>query len=98
MQISGKTRLFKKEFGERTVYSTSLSAKKKDGQYEHMYIQVQLPKDVVVENNTDIDIADGFLSFYKNKDGLNSMILVVTKINENENSEVTSLDVNDLPF
>lgn len=70
MNILGKVKLFKKEINGKELYSTSISNKNIEGQWDKMYISVQLPKDVVIENGTDINITKGFLSFYKNKDGL----------------------------
>lgn len=86
LQIAGTTRIFAKEVNGKTLYSTSISSKKKDGSYDRMYITVQLPKDITVQNNTDIMILEGFMSFYKNKDGLALPKLVVMKY-EIENKE-----------
>lgn len=73
MNILGKTTIFKNNYG----YRTTISNKKQDGTYENMYLQVQLPKGVELENNTKIDIAKGFLSFYKTKEGLAKIKVVV---------------------
>ena len=75
MNITGKCMIFSSEKG----YSTSISKKDQDGQYERMYIVVQLPKGDTLENKTYIDIKEGFLSFYKTKDGLPKLKLVVMK-------------------
>lgn len=73
MNISGKTRIYKSEYG----YSTAISKKDVNGEYERMYIQVQMPKESMVENKTMIEITDGFLSFYNTKDGLPKTKIVV---------------------
>jgi len=75
MNVNGKCMIFSSEKG----YSTSISKKNQEGQYERMYVTVQLPKDVTLENKTQIDIKEGFLSFYKTKDGLPKLKLVVMK-------------------
>lgn len=73
MKVIGDTMIFRSEYG----YSTSISNKNMNGEYEKMYIQVQFPKDVEVENKSKIKIVDGFLSFYKNKEGLPKLKLVI---------------------
>lgn len=42
-----------------------------------MYLQVQLPKGVELENKTFINITKGFLSFYQTKEGLPKIKIVV---------------------
>ena len=73
MNISGKTMIFKSEYG----YSTTISKKNQDGEYEKMYLSVQLPKGIELENKSFIDITKGFLSFYNTKDGLPKIKIVV---------------------
>ncbi len=73
MKITGETMIFKNDKG----YSTSISSKKEDGSYENMFIAVNFKKGVEVENKTKINITNGFLSFYKTKDGLAKPKIVV---------------------
>ena len=73
MQVIGKTMIFKSEYG----YSTAISKKNQDGEYTNMYISVQLPKGVELENKTMIEITKGFLSFYNTKEGLPKIKIVV---------------------
>ena len=73
MNISGKTMIFKSEYG----YSTAISKKNQDGEYTKIYVSVQLPKGVELENKTMIEITKGFLSFYNTKDGLPKIKIVV---------------------
>ena len=73
MNILGKTMIFRSEYG----YSTAISNKNQDGEYENMYLSVQLPKGVELENKTMIEITKGFLTFYKNKEGLPKLKIVV---------------------
>ena len=87
MKISGETMIFKNDFG----YSTSISNKKQDGSYEHMYISVQFKKDDVeaqkMPNKTKVDIKNGFLSFYKASNGTAKPKLIITEyeiIDENK--------------
>lgn len=80
MNIKGKTIVFKNEFG----YSTAISNKKQDGTYERMYVSLQLPKEIEVENKTYIEITKGFLSFYKDKNGMSKIKIVAMEIKQNE--------------
>lgn len=81
MNIAGKTRIFK---NDRGYYSIGISNKKQDGTYENMYIATQLPKGTELENKTDIEITKGFLSFYKNQNGLAIPKIVIQEIATNE--------------
>ena len=82
MNITGKTMIFKSDYG----YSTAISNKNQNGTYDKMYLQVQLPKGVELENKTFINITKGFLSFYQTKEGLPKIKIVVMeyKIDEEE--------------
>ena len=84
MDISGKTRIYRKDFDGKPVYSTSISRKNQDGKYENMYIQIQLPKDIVLEDKTDINITKGFISWYKTKDGLSKIKFVIMEYETEE--------------
>ena len=94
MNINGKCMIFSSEKG----YSTSISKKNQDGQYERMYLTVQLPKEDTVENKTQIDVKEGFLSFYKTKEGLPRLKLVVMKYEIEKKEEEYTIDSADLPF
>jgi hypothetical protein len=69
MDIKGKCKIYGKEFNGRIVYSTYISQKNQNGEWEKMYIQVQLPKDTILDNGTEINITKGFLSFYNGNEG-----------------------------
>lgn len=77
MNISGKTIIFKKEYEGKNIYSTNISNKDINREYTNMYISVQLPKGVELENKTMIEITKGFLSFYNTKEGLPKIKIVV---------------------
>ncbi len=83
MNITGETLIFRNEFG----YSTSISRKNQDGEYEKMYLSVQLPKGVEIENKTKINIIKGFLSFYNTKEGLPKLKIVVMEYELDEESK-----------
>ena len=100
MKITERTRIFKNEYGN---YSTSISNRKEDGTYENMYIAVNFKKGVEVANNTVIDIKNGFLGFYKTKEGLPKLKIVVMEFEvlqeaQTQNNNMLSTDDDDLPF
>lgn len=97
MNITGKTICYKNEYG----YSTAISNKKQDGTYERMYVSLQLPKGVEVENKTYIEITKGFLAFYKDKNGLPKIKIVALEIKQDEPKQKEQADFYDsesLPF
>lgn len=93
MKVTGETIIFKNERG----YSTSISNKKEDGSYENVSIAVNFKKGVEVDNKAKIYISDGFLSFYKTKDGLPKIKLVVMGFENLNNKNEVNLD-DELPF
>ena len=108
MQISGEVKLFKKEINGKELYSTSISNKNLEGQWDKMYISVQLPKNAVLENGIDINITKGFLSFYKTNEGLPKIKIVIQEFQTKEEMEERQAIINeefyqdnqnlDLPF
>lgn len=65
---SNNTMIFKKEENGKVHYRAGLSTKKQDGTYDKGYIDIRMPKDTQLENQTKININKGFLSFYNYKD------------------------------
>lgn len=96
MKVTGKTRIFKNEFNGKVNYSTSISNKKEDGTYDKMYLSVQFKKGMETEG--DIDIKDGFLSFFKTKEGLPKLKLVILDYAKEQNDFIDVPDGSDLPF
>ena len=100
MNISGKAVIFKKDFNGKEMYSTSISNKMADGSMENMYVSVQLPKGKSLENKSTIDVTKGFISFYKDKNGLAKPKFVIMEYNEEIGQEMQGISDNnpDLPF
>lgn len=94
MKISGETMIFKNDRG----YSTTISNKKEDGSYENMFIPVNFKKGIEVPNKTKINVINGFLSFYKTKDGLAKVKMVITDFEQKQNNEYEITDSSELPF
>ena len=80
LNINGKVIIYKNDYG----YSTAISNKKQDGTYERMYVSLQLPKNIELENRTVIEITNGFLSFFKTKDGLSKIKIIVMEFTTDE--------------
>lgn len=83
LKVIGDTMIFKSEYG----YTTTISNKNINGEYEKMYIQVQFPKGIELENKTKIKIVSSFLSFYKAKDGMPKLKLVVQDFRTEEDMQ-----------
>ena len=111
MKILGKTMIFRNEYEGKSIYSTTISSKDINGNYTNMYVSVQLPKNIELENKTVIEITNGFLSFYNTKDGLPKIKIVVMEFTTDEeqkyiqeereaiqNEEIYGIKNDDLPF
>lgn len=88
MQVTGKTRIFKDEFGGNTYYKTTVSRKTEDGTYKNTRISVQFKQGQEAEG--DIEITNGFLSFYEDKTGNHKIKLVIL--------EYTAAETEEAPF
>ena len=107
MQITGLCRIFKKELNGKELYSTSISSKNQNGDWDKMYLSVQLPRNTLLENGTDINIKKGFLSFYKTNEGLPRIKIVIQEFQTKEemeereaiqNEQNYNINDDDLPF
>lgn len=79
MNIESGTRktIYRKDFDNRTVYSTKISRKNINGDYENAYMQVQFTNGVDLKDKTTINIEKAWLSFYKTKEGKYMFYVVV---------------------
>jgi hypothetical protein len=107
MNIVGKTKIWRKDWdNNRRSYSILLKNKNQEGKEEKLYMQVQFPKDVILENGQFIDIKKSFLSFYENKLLQPTIKLVITefeKIDYDNNNVYTqdntiTQETDGLPF
>jgi len=97
MKITGETMIFATDFENGRSYSTTIRKKVDENTYEKMYIQIQFRKDISLENKTRINILDGFLTFYKTKNGIATPKIVVLSFDTvNNNEEIQQED--SLPF
>lgn len=91
MKLTDKLTVYKGNYG----YSTLLKNNE-----DKLYVQVTFRKNQEpTQDRVQIDIADGFLSFYKDKNGLAKPKIVVLDYTEVGADEVdTTAYVDDLPF
>lgn len=68
-KFEGTTKIFRKDFNDRAVYSTSIGKKRQDGEWDNAYIGVQFKRGTDIHDGTKIDIINGWLTFYLNKEG-----------------------------
>lgn len=98
MNISGKVRIFRNQYEDRISYKTSISNKVGE-QYQYYNIDVQLPKGKDVLNNHFINIKNGFLSFYYDKDNNPRLKAIVMDFEEVEQSNSENANnILDIPF
>ena len=96
MNITGKTKIFRGKYG----YSCSISNKNQDGSYSNMFMQIQLPKGMKLEDKSIIEITRGFISFYETKDGNKIPKIVAMEIKQDEPKQEENYfsDPDSLPF
>lgn len=66
--VTGKARIYRKDFNGRAAYTTQLSKKDKDGNWTNGYIGIQFNKDVELPDKTDIELTNAWIDFYISKD------------------------------
>ena len=79
MNISGKCIIYAKEYNGKVLYSTKISQKNINGEWESMFINVQFPKNTNISDKTKIEVTKGFEGFYKDKNGLAHIKYVIQK-------------------
>lgn len=94
LQVTGQIMLFRSQYG----YSTSIANKNQEGNYEYMRIDVSLPRGTELENKTKINVTNGFLSFYKTKDGLAKIKLVVLEYQDQYEQEEREAIQNEVSY
>ena len=102
-KFEGKTRIFVREVEGRTIYSTQLSQKNLKGEWENIYINVRFKKDVKIDNETDIQVNNAWLTFYKGEKGKPTYSIFINDFetsgtNSENTEEVFDEAGSDLPF
>jgi len=73
--LTGVIKIFEKEYEGKKNYSTSIGNKKTDGTYENLYI----PLTIKDNPSKEIEVLEGFLSFYTKQDGTKVVKAVIQK-------------------
>lgn len=99
MDVTGRTKIFRKDFDGRPSYSRAISSQEyKDGHkgdWITEYEIVQFPKGTQIPDRSIVEIK-GFEAVYKSRDGVKRK-LVVTKYNLLDEG-FTSITTDDVPF
>ena len=77
VHITGEGTIYRNDTWGYPQYTMKL-ANQKDGEWLYDYIQVGLPKNSLVNNNTQIKINDGFFTFFVKNDGSYVHKIVIT--------------------
>lgn len=95
----GEVTIYKSQKG---FYSIGISNKLMDGSYDNMFFPVQFKKGVELDNKTDINITNGWITFYRDKDNKPIFKIMVLEFTQNgdakEETNVTTFSGEDLPF
>ncbi len=99
MNVKGKTKIYRKEFNGRAVYSRSIASQEyidgQKGDWIRSYEPVQFPKGANIADGSMVSI-EGFEAVFKNKDGEIKRKLVVQKYEVEDGKNIIEDD--DMPF
>lgn len=76
--------IFRNEKEERVFYSTTISHKNQDNEYENAFIPVEFRKGVDLENKQLINIKTAWLDFYTTYDGRNVPTIFISEFEKVE--------------
>ena len=76
--------IYKKQFGDKVLYSTRISKKDKEGNYQNAFIPVQFKKDINVEDRSKIMIMNGWLDCYMNKENKPVFTIFISEFSTEE--------------
>lgn len=107
MEVTGKTRLYRKDFDGKPAYSRSIASKEYvDGQktdkWINVYERVQMPKGTDIPDKTTIIVTKGFETVYRMLNGEIARKLVVMEYDtENQDTGFEGFEAiqdDDVPF
>ena len=80
MDVTGKTKVYRRDFDGRPSYSRTISSREfKDGQqgdWMTVYEPVQMPRDTNIPDRSIIEITKAFEAVYRSKDGIKRKLVV----------------------
>lgn len=102
MNVTGKTKIFRKDFNGKPAYSRCIASKKyENGQqideWIREYESVQFPRDTDIADKTEVEITDAFETVYQKKDGTIARKLVVRSYRPTTQG-FENININDCPF
>jgi protease II len=95
LTLSGKVKVFAKDFNGRTSYSMSIGQKKEDNTWENMNIQLQFKQGVVIANESIVDIKHSFMTFYTTKNNEQKLKIVVMEFEGKDLKYDKAVEVSD---
>lgn len=86
MQITTKypITIYRKEFGDKVLYSTRVIKKYKEWKYLGAFIPVKFKKDIKVEDRSKIKIMNGWLDFYNDKENKPVFTIFISEFSTEE--------------
>ena len=80
MNVTGRTKIYRRDFNGRPAYSRSLASQEfkdgKKGDWIREYESVQMPKGADVADGSIIEVRKGFEAVYKSKDQIKKKLVV----------------------
>jgi hypothetical protein len=80
MNVTGQTKIFRKDFNGRPAYSRRISSQEyKNGQkgdWINLYESVQMPKNTDIPDGCIIEVSKGFEAVYNGKNGVQRKLVV----------------------
>ena len=111
MNVTGKTKIFRKDFDGKPAYSRAISSRKyengKQGDWmKPVYEAVQFPKGTWLEDGCIVDIKQSFEGTYETRSGETKKKIIVQEYEvvseiaaeKAHDSEFTALTNDDIPF
>ena len=102
--FTGRCRVFRREKDDgKVTYSTSLSNKNAEGNWENGWILLRFPKDTIIQDKTDINLTKAWLSFFLTKEGKAIFYIFVQEFNQDTQEAIPEgfqalEDEEDVPF
>lgn len=104
MNVTGRTKIYRKDFNGKPVYSRAISSQEyKDGQkgdWITVYEPVQFPKGTDIADKAIVEVTNGFEATYKSKDeNKRKLVVMEYKVLDGEQPKgFSAINNEDIPF
>lgn len=106
MKFKGIIRVFQNGKDGKIFYTTSIRGTDKNKEKKWASWYVNIPENKVIQNNTEIEVTDGYIKYYTNDYGYIQYVLVINEFKEPEveygdvalEEDAPAPDDSDLPF